>query len=883
MKNLKLKQFVRRCLLMAVTTVFALTVNAIPAKPGLVKVITLENGKTVKARLVGDEFGHYWLGEDGKSYQGNEDGSMFKAVDVQQIAKRASAKRQMRDNSNGKRLAHKNIGEFGDYTGKKKGLIILVNFSNVSFKEDNDNALFQRIANEKDFNEGDFVGSMYDYFYAQSGGKFELTFDVVGPVTVSKKQDYYGGNDRFGNDKHPAEMISEACKLADQYVDYKDYDWDGDGNVEQIYVVYAGKGEADGGAANTIWPHQWQLSDAYGYDDGEGALTLDGVIIDKYACGGELDGQTGEVNGIGTMCHEFSHCLGFPDFYDTDYSGGFGMYTWDLMCSGSYNGDGYRPCGYTSYERWMAGWMEPEELIYTKKVNNMKGLEEGGEAYIIYNEGNRNEYFMFENRKKTGWDSDLPGEGLLIVHVDYDEDIWASNQPNDDKNHQRMTWVPADGEFETTGYGSNKRLTTSGLETDPYPISENNEFNRTSTPAAKFYNKNADNTYFMSSSVEDITRNADGSISFSFVGLSGVDAPVLTPEPGVYNQPVEVAITCEEGAEIYYTTDGTTPTKESTKYAGAFTLNATATVSAIAVSEEKVSEAVSARYIIRQPSTGTMTFRRVEDVSGLESGKRYIIACGNNGKAAGALNNNSLKGNEVTIYDDIIIADENTTVFTLDVDNGKYALYNDEGNFLSSTSIGKLAFDGEMKYWDMKNHTSGVIMSFGTYGNMILYSIQSTFITSKNTSSSMIYANLYEEYEIADKQDAQLSFDETEYVVVLGDEFVAPQAKLNPENLAVVYSSSDESVATVDANTGAVNILNAGTTIISAMFAGDEVYNQASASYTLIVNEDIVNGIETVASGKTHDNSIYTLDGRKIVGGNLPKGIYIRNGRKYVR
>ena len=186
-----------------------------------------------------------------------------------------------------------------------------------------------------------------------------------------------------------------------------------------------------------------------------------------------------------------------------------------------------------------------------------------------------------------------------------------------------------------------------------------------------------------------------------------------------------------------------------------------------------------------------------------------------------------------------------------------------------------------MKYWDMTNHTSGVIMAFGSYGNM--YYLQNTFITSKNTSSSMIYANLYEEYEIADKQDAQLSFDETEYVITFGDEFVAPQAKLNPEKLAVVYSSSDESVATVDANTGAVNILNAGTTIISAMFAGDEVYNPASASYTLTVNEDIVNGIETVASGKTHDNSIYTLDGRKIVGRNLPKGIYIRNGRKYVR
>ena len=223
-------------------------------------------------------------------------------------------------------------------------------------------------------------------------------------------------------------MVIEACKKADSSVNFADYDWDGDGYVDQVYVVYAGKGEADGGASTTIWPHEWSLSSASYYGDGSGTLTLDGVKIDTYACGGELNGSTGTIAGIGTMCHEFSHCLGYPDFYDTDYSGGQGMGEWDLMDSGSYNGKwngghsdwpemnaGYEPAGYTAFERWCAGWIEPIVLSDPQKITNMKpmgGTQEGGivdhgDAYVIYMPGSKKtiegEYYMLENRQQAGW------------------------------------------------------------------------------------------------------------------------------------------------------------------------------------------------------------------------------------------------------------------------------------------------------------------------------------------------------------------------------------------------------------------------------------------------------------------------------------------------
>jgi M6 family metalloprotease-like protein len=345
---------------------------------------------------------------------------------------------------------------------------------------------------------------------------------------VSQNASYYGSNDSQGNDKYAGKMVIEALKLADSEVNYKDYDWNDDDEVDQVYLVYAGKGEADGGASNTIWPHAYTLDEAKGIGDGDGAQTLDGVRIDSYACGAELNGSSGKIAGIGTMCHEFSHCLGYPDFYDTDYSGGQGMFQWDLMDSGSYNGDGYLPAGYTSYERWVAGWLMPKELSTTMTVNNMKSLQDGGESYVIYNQGNRNEFYLLENRQQTSWDAGIPGKGLLILHVDYDADAWRYNIPNDDLNHQRMTWVAADNKYQYTVYNGERSYTEEGAKNDPFPYGSVNAFNKNTTPAAKFYNKNSDGTKYMDSSVEEITQNSDGTVSFKFVAKEDMSSPVPT-------------------------------------------------------------------------------------------------------------------------------------------------------------------------------------------------------------------------------------------------------------------------------------------------------------------------------------------------------------------
>ncbi|MBR6962021.1 MAG: M6 family metalloprotease domain-containing protein [Prevotella sp.] len=821
---------------------------AVPAKPGLKRVLTLTDGTTITAQLVGDEHGHFWLGQDGRAYQAVSGSDVFQLIDKTEVTKRAQTRRAAANQQRMRRLAPRKVGSIGNYTGQKKGLIILANFKDVSFNASNNNALYQDIANKPNFKEGNFKGSMYDYFYAQSEGQFELTFDIVGPVEVSNTSSYYGANDSQGNDKYPAKMVIEALKKADPDVNYADYDWDGDGEVEQVYVVYAGKGEADGGAATTIWPHEWQLSAASYYGDGSGAQLLDGVKIDTYACGGELNGSTGTVAGIGTMCHEFSHCLGYPDFYDTDYSGGQGMFEWDLMDSGSYNGDGYQPAGYTGWERWQAGWKEPIELLNTQAVTGMKALADGGDTYIIYNQGNKNEYYMLENRQQMKWDGGVPGEGLLIVHVDYSASVWANNEPNNDPSHQRMTWVAADNEYQYTTYQGSKYYTTAGAKNDPFPYGSVNAFNKSTTPAAKFYNKNLDGTYYLDSSIEEITQWSDGTISFNFRGVSNVSKPTFSPAAGRYAEAQTVTISCEtEGATIYYTLNGTEPTTSSTAYSEPLTISETTTIKAIAVKDGEESEVATAKYTIGTSVSdpNTTTFKRVASVADLEPGMRYIIACGSKSTAAGALSNQILSSESVTVSGDVITIGDGVSVFVLEETANGWTFQNESTNqYLYATAAKKLAYSNTPNAWTLANGTAGVIMTYGSYGTMLYNANNPRFTTyTSSPTTSMIQANLYMEYSsevTVEKQDVTLTFQPQTITGTMGEDgrFVEPSLKMEPADAAitVTYSSNNERVATVEASTGEVTFVAPGTAVITASFGGDDHYNAATpATYTLTV------------------------------------------------
>lgn len=427
-------------------------------------------------------------------------------------------------------------GEGIGVTGKRKGLVILVNFKDKKMQSKHTQAEWNDYFNKVGYNKYGNNGSVHDYFYAQSYGKLDLEFDVIGPVTVSKNMASYGANDAQGNDIDPAGMIKEACELAyaKEKMDMSQYDWDGDDAVDQVYVIYAGYGEAAGGDANTIWPHEWDIQGG-GY-----SLVLGGQRIRTYACSSELNGGSGTyISGIGTACHEFSHCMGIPDFYDTAGGGCFGMDAWDLMDYGSYGGDGYEPTGYNTYEKWVSGWIEPTILTEPCYIKNMKPLSDAPEACVVFNEATRNEYYIFENRQLKGTDVALPNHGMLVIHVDYDQKVWFDNEVNNTSNHQRFTVVPADN-----------KLTSETVTGDTYPgTTKSTELTDTSKPAATLFNANSDGRKFLGKPVTEITEK-DGLISFTFMGGVNLDAP----QPKVMNM-TETSFTggwnAVDGAESY--------------------------------------------------------------------------------------------------------------------------------------------------------------------------------------------------------------------------------------------------------------------------------------------------------------------------------------------
>lgn len=516
-------------LMLSMLFAFGAAANAVPAKK-LQKVITLTNGTQVSVELRGDEYLSWWEGTDGTAYRATADDTVFEAFDLEAQKPAAAARRARTEQGRVARLARvknslkgaddKMRGLGGDhitYKGVKKGLVVLVDFKNKKFADGHDLEYYKNVINGKDFSDEEegYVGSVRDYFLAQSNGQFELDFDVVGPVTMSKNSGYYGNDGAYQKDEKVYEMIKEACDGIQDKVNLKDYDWDGDGEADQVFFLYAGLGQASGGSPGTIWPHESELR----YWPC-GVLSYSTGKINTYACANELQPETQGSSryisaGIGTICHEFSHCLGFADMYDTTGGGGYGMSVFDVMDQGSYNGNGFVPCNYTAFERIYAGWVEAIELESPATVKDMKSVSDYGRPFIMYNYKNTNEYFLMENRQNTGWDKGLYGSnGLLIVHVNYVPSRWANNSVNSSAEKiQCCTVVNADGSRENTQYS---------LQGDLYPyevkgVTMNDEFTDESEPAAKLYTKNSDNSYALGIPITQIKRSK-GSISFLVCG-----------------------------------------------------------------------------------------------------------------------------------------------------------------------------------------------------------------------------------------------------------------------------------------------------------------------------------------------------------------------------
>lgn len=453
---------------------------AVPARRTPVAV-PLPDGTTLTVQLWGDEFAHYYTSADhylllkapdGYFYYAedcSENGlrcSAFKAKDInlrtsaettflasvnkeQLLNLQAQNARTMRQNAPRRTIQKATYPT----TGVQKGLVILVEFADESFYIENPYEAFYDMLNKEGYSDYNGTGSARDYFIASSNGQFLPDFDVYGPVKLDKPMSYYGGNSG-SYDRAPEEMIIEACQKLDDEIDFTEYDRNHDGQIDNVYVFYAGYGEATTGYEDTVWPHSWDIYDGAGIE-----VMLDGVMLNHYACSNEID--LGEIMmGIGTFCHEFSHVLGLPDFYYPLNSNCFTLGPWAIMDYGNYNNDGRTPPYYTIYERYSLGWITPKELGDPEDITLRNISENVG--YIIQTE-NEDEYFLFENRQQEGWDKYIPGHGMLIWHIDYDERLWELNKMNMEPAHQRVDIIEADN-----------KLTNKTRDGDPFPGTSNN-------------------------------------------------------------------------------------------------------------------------------------------------------------------------------------------------------------------------------------------------------------------------------------------------------------------------------------------------------------------------------------------------------------------------
>lgn len=499
--------------------VLTFIVNAIYATPArnITKLLPTVDGKQIEAILHGDEVFHYYTTTDGQMLLSDSTGLYHIATEFERESKLnyAKLKKQNFELSNTQTpLQYKYNNVYDKLTkstqAEKKSLVILVNFSDIHFEEGHDKNLFYDLFNKNGFDYHGHVGSVSDYFYEQSYGKLDLKFDVVGPYNLSHEASYYGENTSIGGDSNPGEMVKEAILLANNDVNYNNYDWDGDGYVDQVYVIYAGASEASGAPSWTIWPHKWNLHSAIGH-----SIILDGIKIDTYACSSELyENDSDLIDCIGSAVHEFCHCLGLVDMYDTISQSAYGLRSWSVMDDGCYNGpDDYAGCvpmGLTAYEKMSCGWLTPIELNEPCNISKMKSISTSNEAYIIYNDAFHDEYYILQNIQQEGWYKYAPGTGLLVIHVDYDLDIWMDNHVNTDESHMRVTVIPADNSFGRLGID---------VEGDTYPgTSNNHSLTDYSIPCASLYNQNIDGNNLMGKPIEDITESNDGLISFKFMG-----------------------------------------------------------------------------------------------------------------------------------------------------------------------------------------------------------------------------------------------------------------------------------------------------------------------------------------------------------------------------
>ena len=534
----------KKFLLAIVSVLMTVAVRAVPAHPQSVKV-QQPDGTCVTIQLHGDEWLNFTTTADGYSvvrdsrgyyvYAELKDQQLMPTAQIaHDVLQRSAAEtafladvrkyqtpvmkadvarmKEQVQQVQRRALASRRATDYNNF----RGLVILVQFNDLEFSRDDYSQIAHDMLNQENYTGYEsevYTGSVCDYFSDNSKGKFKPQFDVVGPYTVNYSQ--YDPQQT----SNARAIVNAAVDAADADVDFSQYDGDNDGKVDLVYFIIAGNGANYSGNDERLWwPHRSNIKN----------VTKDGVQLGDYASSVELCGwiskpQSVKIDGIGTICHEFSHVLGLPDFYDTDYekSGGQSIHpdNWSVMAGGSYFNDGRTPVGYSLYERYSVGFADEPAVINEKNSFTLEPLHVNQKGYRIDSPVD-NEFFLLENRQNDGsfkWDEYLPGHGMLAYRVDKTNlSVWNSNtiNANPEHNYYEVLWAGGQ-EKANSGY-------------DTYPGFANvTELNNRTTPANLLTHSGSKSVFGLSCICED-----DHNILFN---VTSGDGPVTPTNVTVSN------------------------------------------------------------------------------------------------------------------------------------------------------------------------------------------------------------------------------------------------------------------------------------------------------------------------------------------------------------
>lgn len=418
-----------RHLLSAFAALFiSLAAGAVPAKPGPFQY-TQPDGSVVTLERHGDEFLNWTTLYGTQRVVELDENGFWRPSQISEASREAARLRRQTVGEQRLQILHTRSRSNVSMTqGSRHIPVFLVEFPDKNFSVENPADSFSAMLNQPGYSGNEGTGSVQDYFMDNSHGRFQPIFDVYGPVMLPNEMAYYGKNrSGQGTDIRPELALFDACVILADQVDFSIYDADGDGFVDMTLFYYAGYSEAEGASTNTIWPHQYTVQ-ASSSDEARNTR-FNGKRLGNYFCTAELKGTKGTKQcGIGPTCHEFSHSLGLPDFYDTDYEKNgecMGLTSFSLMDGGCYLNESRTPPYLNAEERVMLGWMAEEEVLDLTSGTVSFPAIQNNVAYISYCsvEG---EYYLYECRDASGWDAYLP-EGMLIYHADKSMDHRVGN------------------------------------------------------------------------------------------------------------------------------------------------------------------------------------------------------------------------------------------------------------------------------------------------------------------------------------------------------------------------------------------------------------------------------------------------------------------------